>query len=447
MSASEALPATVVQRVVAQTAQDREQILGFLTRLVRFRTASQDPRDTYFPSEIQACSAFLEASLAGMGCGTERWLARPMSFAEHPVLVATLKGSGGGQSLALNGHVDVVPTGDTSAWQRDPWGGEVADGRLWGRGACDMKGGVAAMIQAIQVLQRCGFRLKGDVYVHIVSDEEVVGFGSRECAERVPRPDFVIVTEPTRLDVLPVEGGLEHLRIEIEGREEHAGRRYSSIYPREQAPGHGVNAIEKGIKIVEALRDLERSWALSKSHPLLPAGFNTLLPGIFVGGPGGGSDGQLKIVTNPGTTPNYCAIEYNIWYYPQETLAEIKAAIEGYVAALAAYDPWLKEHPPRFSWNLRNISFPPANTDPGHPAVQQLQSAVQSFGRSSRVLGFTAASDLAWYAERGIPGVIFGPGDIAQAHSPDEFVPVDDMLQATAAIALALLAWCGYEEA
>jgi hypothetical protein len=72
--------------------------------------------------------------------------------------------------MALNGHVDVVPTGDTSAWSHDPWGGEISQGKLWGRGACDMKGGVAAMIQAVKVVQDCGFRLKGDVYVHVVSD-------------------------------------------------------------------------------------------------------------------------------------------------------------------------------------------------------------------------------------------------------------------------------------
>ena len=438
------LPDDIVERVSRQVEADRDEILGFLSQLVGFRTPSQDPEDAYFPTEIQTCHAFLGDTLGSMGFDLETWLARPMSFPEHPVMVGTLTGCGGGHSMALNGHVDVVPTGDTAAWQHDPWGGEVRDGRLWGRGACDMKGGVAAMIQAVRVVRDCGFRLKGDVYVHVVSDEEVVGYGSRECALRAPRPDFVIVTEPTRLDVLPVEGGLEHMRIELEGHEEHAGRRYASIYPRQADPGHGVNAIEKGLKIVKALQDLERDWALSKSHPLLPAGFNTLLPGIFIGGPGGGQDGRLHIVTNPGTTPNYCSIEYNIWYYPQETLEEIKAAIEGYVGALAEYDPWLKAHRPRFTWTLRNISFPPVNTDADHEVVQVLLNSLQQLGCTPQITGFNAASDLAWYAEQGIDGVIFGPGDLAQAHSPDEFVPVSDLLNATRAIALALLGWCGY---
>ena len=439
------LPDAIVQKISQQVDSAGSDIMNFLARLVQFRTASQDPQDKYFPTEIKACHAFLADSLTAMGFGLESWLATPMTFAEHPVLVGTLTGSGGGPSMALNGHVDVVPTGDTAAWQHDPFGGEISDDKLWGRGACDMKGGVAAMIQAVKIIQQCGLRLKGDVQVHVVSDEEVVGFGSRQCAERASRPDFVLVTEPTRLNILPVEGGLEHMRIELQGNEEHAGRRYSSIYPRHGDPGHGVNAVEKGLKIVQALQELERNWALSKSHPLLPAGFNTLLPGIFIGGPGGGKDGQLNIITNPGTTPNYCAIEYNIWYYPQETLDEIKRDIEGYVHALAQYDPWLKAHPPKFTWCLRNISFPPANTDPNHPVVQSLQEALQAVGHMPVIEGFNAAADLAWYAEKGIPGIIFGPGDLANAHSPNEYIPVNDMLIATKAIALTLLAWCGYE--
>jgi acetylornithine deacetylase len=439
------LPEQAIQRIARQVQANQAEIMGYLARLVNFRTASQDPKDPYFQTEIHACHNFMSEHLRQMGFGVENWLATPMTFAEHPVLMGTLKGSGGGPSMALNGHVDVVPTGDTSAWRHDPWGGEISEGKLWGRGACDMKGGVAAMIQAVKVIQDCGYRLKGDVSVHVVSDEEVVGYGSRQCAEKAPRPDFIICTEPTRLNILPCEGGLEHMRIEIEGREEHAGRRYSSVYPRAGDPGHGVNAIEKSLKIVHALQDLERNWAISKGHPLLPAGFNTLLPGIIMGGPGGGKDGQLNIITNPGTTPNYCAIEYNIWYYPQETLDEIKQAIEGYVLALAEYDPWLKAHPPKFTWCLRNISFPPANTNPDHPVVSHLTAALQAGGSAPEIMGFNAASDLAWYAEKGIAGIIFGPGDLAHAHSPNEYIPVSDMLHATHAIACALLGWCGYE--
>ena len=441
-----ALPDSVIDRVSREVENSKDQILEFLSTLIRFRTPSQDPADKHFREDIQKLHSCIGEALREVGFGLDSWLAPPMSFDEHPVLVGKLPGAGEGPSIALNGHVDVVPTGDTSAWQHEAWGGEVSDGKVWGRGACDVKGGVASLVQAVRVLHDCGLRPKGDVFTHFVSDEEVVGFGSRECAAKAERPDFVIVTEPTELDVIPVEGGLEHVRIEIAGNEEHVGRRYASIYPRDEGQGHGVNAVEKGVKIVQALQELERCWGLYKSHPLLPAGFNTIMPGIFIGGPGGGKDGNLNLISNPGTTPNYCSIEINIWYYPQEKLEDIKREIEGCVMAVAEYDPWLKEHPPRFTWCLRNISFPPANTDADHEVVRHLVNSLKALGHPPQIKGFSAAADLAWYAERGIPGVIFGPGSIAQAHSPDEFVSVEDLLTATKAVALTVLAWCGYEE-
>lgn len=440
------LPEHIIDRVSQQVEDSRDDIVEFLSRLIQFRTPSQDPADKDFPEHIKELHAFVKDALEGMDFGTETWLPPPMSFDEHPVLVGTLSGVGDGPSIALNGHVDVVPTGDTSAWTHEAWAGEVCEGKVYGRGACDVKGGATSLIQAVKVVRDSGLRPKGDVFIHIVSDEEVVGFGSRECAAKAARPDFVIVTEPTELDVFPVEGGLEQLRIEVEGREEHVGRRYASIYPRDEGQGHGVNAVEKGIKIVQALQELERCWGLYKSHPLLPAGFNTIMPGIFIGGPGGGKDGNLNLISNPGTTPNYCSIEINIWYYPQETLEDIKKEIEGCVMAVAEYDPWLKQHPPKFTWCLRNISFPPANTDAGHQVVRHLTAALAKLGRTPEIKGFAAAADLAWYAAEDIPGLIFGPGSIAQAHSPDEFVSVDELLTATKAIALTILVWCGYEE-
>lgn len=206
MEQKNTIPDDLFARVSSQVEASSEEIIGFLKNLVSFRTASQDPKDEYFVAGIRACHAFLASNLEAMGCQLDRWDAPPMSFQEHPIMVGKLPGSGGGRSMALNGHVDVVPAGELSSWHHDPWGGEVSDGKLWGRGACDMKGGVAAMIQALKIVRDCGFRLKGDAYVHVVSDEEVVGFGSRQCAERAPRPDFVISTEPTRLDLFPGRG-------------------------------------------------------------------------------------------------------------------------------------------------------------------------------------------------------------------------------------------------
>ena len=237
---------------------------------------------------------------------------------------------------------------------------------------------------------------------------------------------------------------MEHLRIEIEGREAHAGSRWRNLAPGENGPG--VNAVEKGVKLVTAIQDLERQWVNRKSHPLFPPGYNSLLPAIFIAGPGGGQDGQLNVVNNPGTMANYCAIEYNIWYYPDEPCEQVKADFEAFVHAVCQTDEWLREHPPQFTWGLRHVTFPAFETAPDHPFIELLMQSAQNAGVHPEIKGFSAASDLAWYAQQDMPGCLFGPGGIAQAHSPDEFVSLADFARAIQICAAQLAGWCGVEK-
>jgi acetylornithine deacetylase len=276
----------------------------------------------------------------------------------------------------------------------------------------------------------------------VVSDEEVVGFSTRRLIRKLPRVDAVIDAEPTDLKIMPVEGGLIHFRMEFEGRESHAGNRYMSVHAGGHGDRAGINAIEKAIKVVVGLQELERQWGNLRGHPMLPPGFNTLLPGMISGGPGGGHDGQINLIANPGTSPNYCSVEYNVWYLPQETFEEIRDEIEGFVHDLCRTDPWLREHPPRFTWKLRNIFFPPVDTPPDHPFIQALGGSLDDLGLPRTVEAFTAASELAWYAEQGIDGSIFGPGRIAQAHSPNEYVEVEQLISACKVMALTAARWC-----
>lgn len=429
----------MTDRIELALENRQDELVGFLRELVACRSDSQSEDNPEFQTEATRCLDLIAAKLTSLGCQIERWIEPP----RYPVLTARLPGNGGGRSLAFNGHIDVVPVGDDAAWIHPAWGGEVAGGRLWGRGACDMKAGVAAAIFAAQALVETKTERSGDLWFHIVADEEVVGWSTRRLLQRLPRVDAVIVAEPTGLQIQPVEGGLVHMRIEIDGRESHAGNRYKSIHAGGLGGDGGINAIEKGLLIAEALQRLERDWAVYRSHPLLPAGFGSIMPGMIVGGPGGGADGKLNLISNPGTTPNYCAIEYNIWYLPDETFDEIRGEIEEFVAMYCRTDPWLREHPPRFSWKTRNVFFPPVDTPADHPIVTTVAEAVESTGRPVEVVGFTAASELAWYAEQQIPGVIFGPGSIAHAHSPDEYVELDQLHGAARAMAYAAAAWIG----
>lgn len=413
-------------------------LIALARELIACRTDSQSADNPEFPGEALRCQEIIAGRMLQLGMEVERWVEPP----HYPVVVGRIPGSGGGRSLAFNGHVDVVPVGDNAAWQHDPWAGEISDGRLWGRGAADMKGGVAACLTAIQAIVESGVDHAGDIWMHVVADEEVVGFSTRNLAARLPNVDAVIVAEPTDLRVMPAEGGLVHFRIEFEGRESHAGNRYMSARAGGPGDAGGVNAVEKAMKVAAGLQDLERHWAATRSHPMLPAGFNTILPGIIMGGPGGGRDGQLRLISNPGTTPNYCSIEYNLWWLPQERYEDIVREIEAYVASICEADPWLRAHPPRFTWKLRNIWFPPANTAPDHPFIDVLGDAVRRTGLSVGIEGFTAASELAWYAEHGIVGSIFGPGRIAQAHSPNEYVEISQLILAARTMAMTAAAWC-----
>jgi acetylornithine deacetylase/succinyl-diaminopimelate desuccinylase family protein len=416
----------------------RDELVALTRDLVGCRTDSQSKGNPEFPSEADRCQSIIAGRLESFGMAVQRWTEDD----RYPVVAGHLAGAGGGRSMAINGHVDVVPVGDSSAWLHDPWAGEVADGKLWGRGATDMKGGVASGIVALKALQHAGVRLNGDLWIHVVTDEEVVGFSTRRLIQKLPRVDAVIDAEPTDLKIMPVEGGLIHFRMEFEGRESHAGNRYMSIHAGGTGDRAGINAIEKAIKVIIALQELERQWGNLRGHPMLPPGFNTLLPGMISGGPGGGNDGQINLISNPGTSPNYCSVEYNVWYLPQEHFDDIKAEIEEYVTTICQTDPWLREHPPRFTWKLRNIFFPPVDVSPDHPFIGSLAGSLQTLGLSPTVEDFTAASELAWYAEQGIDGSIFGPGRVAQAHGPNEYVELGQLVAACKVMALTAADWC-----
>jgi acetylornithine deacetylase len=417
----------------------RHDLVELTQNLVNCRTDSQSEHNPEFPAEAQRCQDIVASWLEDLGAEVERWH-EPLRY---PVVAGRLLGSGGGRSLAFNGHVDVVPAGDLVAWSHDPWRGTVAAGKLWGRGAADMKGGVACALVAMRALTETGLPLAGDLWAHVVSDEEVVGQSTRHLVRRLPPVDAVLVAEPTDLAIMPVEGGLVHFRIEIDGRESHAGNRYMSVHAGGRGGEAGVNAIEKAMRIMSGLQDLERQWGNLRHHPMLPAGFNTIMPGIITGGPGGGAEGRLHVISNPGTSPNYCAVEYNLWFLPGETFDDIKEEVESHVASLCQTDPWLRDHPPRFTWNLRGIYFPAAETASDHPFIRGLEGALETLGQPPRIEAFTAASELAWYAEVGIAGTIFGPGRIAQAHGPDEYVEIDQLQAACTAMALTAAAWCG----
>jgi acetylornithine deacetylase/succinyl-diaminopimelate desuccinylase family protein len=430
------LPADLVNRINEAVDASRDELVALVQDLVRI--PSENPKLAgVAPGGEAAVQDRVAVVLEQIGCEIDRWDALP----GRPDQVGTLRGAGGGPSLAVNGHIDVVPAGNPADWPHGPWGAEIHDGMIWGRGACDMKGGVGAMLHAALVLQRIGVRLKGDLLLESVIDEETGGPGTRSTIERGYRPDFAVVAEPTNMTIYPVEGGLEWLRVTIVGRSGHSALRYKTVHAGGQ--GTAVNALEKGAKILAAVQELERAWAVRKVHPLMPAGITTINPGVMAAGSGGGQDGMPNVMTAVSTFPDYCSLELSLKYLPSEKTEEVRAEFEEYIHRVAQTDEWLREHPPTIEWGLRGVSFPPVNTPVEHPGVQTLIGCLEAAEVPVKVDGFEAVTDTAWFSEAGIPSVIFGPGSGAGAHGVDERLEIDQLVAGTKILAMMMAAWCG----
>jgi acetylornithine deacetylase len=435
----EPLPAELIERITQAVDASADELVALVQDLVRI--PSENPKLTGKEDGGEsAVQDYLEPRLAAIGCSLDRWDALP----GRPNLVGTLKGSGGGRSLAVNGHIDVVPAGDPALWTDPPFDGAISGGFIWGRGALDMKGGVGAMVHAATVLRRLGVTLKGDLFIESVIDEETGGPGTMATVERGYRPDFAIVTEPTGLDLYPVEGGLEWLRVTITGVAGHSAGRYRSVHAG--GKGTAVNALEKGIKVLAAVQELERAWAVRKVHPLMPAGITTINPGAMAAGNGGGKDGIPNNMTATSTMCDYCSIELSLKYLPSERTEDVRREFEEYIHAVAQADEWLKLNPPTIEWGLRGVSFPPADTSPDHPGVLAIiDASEQVSGRTPTIGGFIAVSDIAWLAGAGIPCVLFGPSGGNGSHGANEHISIAELIAGTKMLAVAIASWCGVE--
>lgn len=431
------LDATLIERLRTESYALKDATVAFTQELVRIPT--ENPKLAQIEAGAESdCQDVIETKMRALGCEIDRWDVYP----GRPDVVGTLKGTGGGHSLILNGHIDVVPAGDPAGWTYPPFAAEIADGKIWGRGALDMKGGVAAMIMAIEAIQNAGIKLKGDVFLESVVDEETGGPGTLQTVERGYIADGAIVVEPTSLQINPVEGGLEWLRVVVRGVSGHSAARYRSVHAGGQ--GTAVNAIEKMAKILAAVQELERHWGNTKKHPLLPAGITTINPGVMLGGTGGGENGMPNVVTAVSTFPDYCSLELSLKYLPNEKTADVRAEFEDYIARVAAADPWLRENPPEIEWCIRGVCFPPAETPPGHPLLDAVSHAAETVTGAPAVhIGMPAVTDLAWLGGAGIPGVIFGPGVLANAHSDNEWIGIDELADGGFALTLAICEWCG----
>jgi acetylornithine deacetylase/succinyl-diaminopimelate desuccinylase family protein len=430
----------VIQKVYSTLDRNRDWVTELTREIVRI--PSVNPKFLADASQNREADVqtVLDRELVAMGFSTEQWDV----FPGRPNLVADLPGSEE-RSLILCGHIDVVPVGDPARWRVDPFGGDIKDGRLYGRGSIDMKGGVAACVAAVRAIRQAGIELHGRLSMHAVVDEEAGGFGAMDAVKRGRLAKAVLVAEPTWGDVLPAEGGLEWARVTIRGRTAHSAWRYNEIYPQRQEKGRlepGVNAIEIAARFIEALRQYELDRTRANSHPLLPLGMNTINVGVMHAGAGLGANGLPITMTNPAIIPDIAVLDLDMKFLPMETSAQYRKDFEAFVYHFARTDAWLREHPPTIEWELGGLHFPPLNTPIDHPLVASLVNRKTQIGRKPDIKGFVAVCDAAHYAGAGVDGVIFGPsGD--GFHGDDEYVDIESLVETTKVIAASIIDWCG----
>lgn len=366
------------------------------------RTRSRNPIDGE-----EAVAAYVGGFLSGLGLE----VTLPEVFPNRPNVLGVLRGAGGGPSLAFNTHMDTVPEGN--GWEHEPFGGEIANGRLYGRGAVDAKGPLAAFLAAIEALVRSGTRLKGDLLMTAVADEETCSMGARRLVPTL-KVDYAIVGEPTRLGVGIAHRGSLRPVIVVTGRTAHSSR-----------PGEGVNAAYQAVPVLLALEAYAESLGERPSHRLCgtPSAAVTLL-----------SAGVKENVI-----PGRCEIVLDRRMIPGETEETSLAEIQAVLAKVRAENPGLKVEIER----TMPTTGSPSELEESHPLVGiVLRVAEQASGQPARVHGMTGACDMTHFRAAGIPCLVLGPGEESQAHQPDESMDLTQLHQCAHAYALAAVAIC-----
>ncbi|HEV7324026.1 MAG TPA: ArgE/DapE family deacylase [Bosea sp. (in: a-proteobacteria)] len=416
------------QRILDKIDASKDEAVRFLQKMVSIPSVTGDEA---------AIQAFLQEYLNKIGLEVDMWDTdweelkkhpgyRPVArgYEGRPNIVATAKGSGGGRSLLLNGHTDVIPVGNGEGWSDNPWSAKIENGRIYGRGSCDMKSGVASHILAVQYLQELGVDLKGDVLINIVIDEEVSGHGTLDTVIRGYSADAGISGETSDLHVQPACIGRIWFEIEIQGKPAGIQQRYL-----------GISGIALGQQIVAAVQELEDERVATVKHPLYPSAIDSL-PCII---------GSFQAGNYPSAFPATALLKGSIGTVPGEDHEGVKRSLVKKIAEAAAKDAWMKDHPPvvRFVGYDAEASEIPR----GHAIVETVsRNYTEITGKEPVISGRQGAADTRFLNSYGhTPTVIFGPGSTAVMHANDEYVSIDDYITSIKVMALSIYDWCNAE--
>lgn len=438
------------QQVFAYIDKNRQQVVDYMMELVKRPSenlgdginGNEKPMQDYFAQTLRD-EGFDEVNVLAFDQKKQR-----------PNVVGVRKGTGGGKSLIFNGHSDVVPVAFPERWVCNPYEPIQKDGKVYGRGTSDMKGGIAGAYFALKAIKDCGLKLKGDVMLHSVVGEESQSsetLGSSKVINSGYTADFAICCEPTDLEVHIASSALVFFKLIIEGKGVHISARNQMLYPQCGGLPSGndvaVDAFRKSLPFIDYIFRLENEWNHRYRDPVMGCGGRPHQDkqgvGVFTINPS-----EIKGGEYLGTVPSRMEYTFGVWYPDQlvsrdELLDEIRRG----VAAIASTDDWLREHAPVVEAPIIQ-DWPGFCVDEKHPGVVQLKDSVkQTIGEDAVISGFKAVCDAYYMNKLGVTSVILGPGSISNSvHGDNEFIFVDDLINATKIYAAFVLDWCGVEE-
>ncbi|RUS45561.1 acetylornithine deacetylase [Cohnella sp. AR92] len=406
---------TTLQDILKQIDLRQQEMIDLLCDLISFRTPAPPARNT------QDIQQYIAQYLERIGFSIDQWDVYP----NDPNVVGVLKGTRPDRynSLIVNGHVDVAEVNEKEeVWERGPFTPIVRDGVVIGRGAADMKGGVAGALFAIKLLRESGLELPGDLIFESVIGEEVGEAGTLQCCNRGYAADFAVVVDTSDLHIQG-QGGVFTGWITVKSDQTfHDANRRSMIHAGGQLVG--ASAIEKMMKIVQGLQELERHWAVTKSYPGCPPGMTTINPAVIEGG------------RHAAFIADECRLWITVHTYPNESFEQVSADIERHIRNVALGDVWLKDHPPSFVWGGssmiedRGEVFPALEVDPDHPGVAILAAKHECVTAEAASVDVSpTVTDGGWLGNAGIPTVIYGPGDLRHAHAVNEQVSIGQLVE------------------
>lgn len=347
--------------------------------------------------------------------GIECWLDEVKD--ERCNVYAILRGTGNGKSLMLNGHIDTVPPYDMI----DACCPHISGDKIYGRGASDMKGSIAAMILSMITLKRLKVPLKGDVIFAGVIDEERQSLGSISLLEKGIRTDAAIVGEPTESKICIAHRGLEWYEFIFTGKTVHGGKQQE-----------GINAISKAVKFLHLIENELAPKLFERKHPILSSA--TVNIGVIRGG------------TQPSTVPGSCEVYLDRRFLPDERYEDVGQEFLDIIERLSAQDDEFKcemkvTHDSVMQGEYVHLAYEINRNDPFVKLIKNKLSAV--LGTKAELSYFPAWTDAALLSNYGnIPTVVFGPGYMSGCHSKDEFVEVSQLVESCITYALTSMDYC-----